>query len=95
MQLKVFHSLLFAHSICFFQLKEELETRKQMNMLELNDLDENTRIEVEGFRTGTYLRLEIHNVPCEMVEFFDPCHPVLIGGIDYGEDNAGYMQVRS
>ncbi|XP_009118525.1 ribosome biogenesis protein BMS1 homolog [Brassica rapa] len=76
------------------KLKEELETRKQMNMLELNDLDEDTRIEVEGFRTGTYLRLEIHNVPCEMVEFFDPCHPVLIGGIGYGEDNAGYMQAR-
>ncbi|CAN6902885.1 unnamed protein product, partial [Brassica oleracea] len=76
------------------KLKEELETRKQMNMLDLNDLDEDTRIEVEGFRTGTYLRLEIHNVPCEMVEFFDPCHPVLVGGIGYGEDNVGYMQAR-
>ncbi|RID48923.1 LOW QUALITY PROTEIN: hypothetical protein BRARA_I05396 [Brassica rapa] len=65
-----------------FQMKEELETRKQMNMLELNDLDEDTRIE------------KVHNVPCEMVEFFDPCHPVLIGGIGYGEDNAGYMQAR-
>lgn len=76
------------------QLKEELEIRKQMNLLELNDLDEDTRIEIEGFRTGTYLRLEIHNVPYEMVDFFDPCHPVLIGGIGFGEDSAGYMQVR-
>ncbi|CAH8391677.1 unnamed protein product [Eruca vesicaria subsp. sativa] len=76
------------------QLKEEIETRKQMNLLELNSLDEETRIEIEGFRTGTYLRLEIHNVPYEMVEFFDPCHPVLVGGIGYGEDNAGYMQAR-
>ncbi|KAG2260227.1 hypothetical protein Bca52824_079521 [Brassica carinata] len=76
------------------QLKEELEIRKQMNLLELNNLDEDTRIEIEGFRTGTYLRLEIHNVPYEMVDFFDPCHPLLIGGIGYGEDNAGYMQAR-
>ncbi|KAJ4895376.1 P-loop containing nucleoside triphosphate hydrolases superfamily protein [Raphanus sativus] len=76
------------------KLKEELETRKQMNMLELNNLDEDTRVEIEGFRTGTYLRLEIHNVPYEMVDFFDPCHPVLVGGIGYGEDNAGYMQAR-
>ncbi|KAL0732407.1 hypothetical protein Bca4012_008616 [Brassica carinata] len=76
------------------QLKEELEIRKQMNLLELNNLDEDTRIEIEGFRTGTYLRLEIHNVPYEMVDFFDPCHPVLIGGIGYGEDNNGYMQAR-
>ncbi|KAH0905795.1 hypothetical protein HID58_037622 [Brassica napus] len=76
------------------KLKEELEIRKQMNLLELNDLDEDTRIEIEGYRTGTYLRLEIHNVPYEMVDFFDPCHPVLIGGIGFGEDSAGYMQAR-
>lgn len=76
------------------QLKEELEIIKQRNELEYNDLDEETRIELAGFRTGTYLRLEIHNVPYEMVEFFDPCHPILVGGIGFGEDNVGYMQVR-
>jgi len=76
------------------QLKEEIELRKQMNLAELNDLDEVTRIEIEGFRTGTYVRLEIHAVPYEMVEYFDPCHPILVGGINLGEDNIGYMQVN-
>ncbi|EOA39223.1 hypothetical protein CARUB_v10012207mg [Capsella rubella] len=76
------------------KLKEELEIRKQMNQLEMNDLDSDTRIELEGFRAGTYMRLEIHNVPYEMVEFFDPCHPILVGGIGFGEDNIGYMQAR-
>lgn len=65
-----------------------------MNIAELNDLDETTRIEMEGFRTGTYLRLEIHDVPYEMVEHFDPCHPILVGGVGFGEENTGYMQVR-
>lgn len=64
-----------------------------MNILELNDLDEATRLEIEGFRTGTYLRLEVHDVPFEMVENFDPCHPILVGGISVGEENVGYMQV--
>lgn len=64
-----------------------------MNIAELNELDEDTRLEVEGYRTGTYLRLEIHNVPCEMVEHFDPCHPILVGGLGLGEENVGYMQV--
>ncbi|KAJ4723621.1 ribosome biogenesis protein BMS1-like [Melia azedarach] len=45
------------------KMKEEIELRKQMNIAELNDLDEVTRLEIEGFRTGTYLRLEIHDVP--------------------------------
>ena len=75
-------------------MKEEIEFRKQMNIAELNDLDEVTRLELEGFRTGTYLRMEIHDVPFEMVEYFDPCHPVLVGGIGLGEQNVGYMQVR-
>ncbi|KAL2237042.1 UNVERIFIED_CONTAM: Ribosome biogenesis protein BMS1 [Sesamum indicum] len=78
----------------FTKLKEEIELRKQVNIAELNELDEVTRIEVEGYRTGTYLRLEIHDVPFEMVENFDPCHPLLVGGLALGEENVGYMQVR-
>lgn len=74
-------------------MKEEIEIRKQMNIAELNELDEATRVEVEGIRTGTYLRLEVHDVPFELVEHFDPCHPILVGGIGLGEENVGYMQV--
>lgn len=64
-----------------------------MNIAELNDLDEATRLEIEGFQTGSYLRLEVHDVPYEMVKCFDPYHPILIGGIGLAEENAGYMQV--
>ncbi|KAJ7980661.1 Ribosome biogenesis protein BMS1 [Quillaja saponaria] len=78
----------------FDKLKEEIQLRKQMNIDELNDLDDATRIEVEGFQTGSYLRLEVHDVPFEMVEHFDPSHPILVGGIGLGEENVGYMQAR-
>ncbi|XP_051151391.1 ribosome biogenesis protein bms1 [Andrographis paniculata] len=76
------------------KLKEEVELQKQANISELNQLDEVTRIEIEGYRTGTYVRLEVHDVPYEMVENFDPCHPILVGGLALGEENVGYMQVR-
>ncbi|KAJ8572985.1 hypothetical protein K7X08_009496 [Anisodus acutangulus] len=76
------------------KLKEEVELQKQVNLAALNELDEATRIEIEGFRTGTYVRLEVHDVPSEMVEYFDPCHPILVGGLALGEENVGYMQVR-
>ncbi|KAK9175437.1 hypothetical protein WN944_027444 [Citrus x changshan-huyou] len=72
--------------------RRRLNFAKQMNIAELNDLDEATRL--EGFQTGTYLRMEIHDVPFEMVEYFDPCHPVLVGGIGLGKQNVGYMQAR-
>ncbi|KAG7996529.1 hypothetical protein I3843_01G165100 [Carya illinoinensis] len=89
-----FHHGQANESSYFDKLKEEIEIRKQMNISELNDLDEPTRIEIEGFRTGTYLRLEVHDVPFEMVEYFDPCHPILVGGVGLGEENVGYMQAR-
>ncbi|CAN4108613.1 unnamed protein product [Withania somnifera] len=78
----------------YAKLKEDVELQKQVNLAALNELDEATRIEIEGFRTGTYLRLEVHDVPSEMVEYFDPCHPILLGGLALGEENVGYMQVR-
>ncbi|CAN4111258.1 unnamed protein product [Withania somnifera] len=73
-------------------LKEEVELQKQVNLAALNELDEATRIEIEGFRIGTYLRLEVHDVLSEVVENFDPCHPILLGGLALGEENVGYMQ---
>lgn len=76
-------------------MKEEVELQKQVNLAALNELDEATQIEIEGFRTGTYLRLEVHDVPSEMVEYFDPCHPILLGGLALGEENVGYMQVKA
>ncbi|KAK8464860.1 hypothetical protein PHAVU_010G087950 [Phaseolus vulgaris] len=29
-----------------------------------------------------------------MVEYFDPYHPILVGGVGIGEENVGYMQTR-
>ncbi|XP_014494083.1 ribosome biogenesis protein BMS1 homolog [Vigna radiata var. radiata] len=89
-----FHRGQANESSYFDKLKEEIELQKQRNIAELNDLDEDTRLEIEGFRTGTYLRLEIDDVPCEMVEYFDPYHPILVGGVGIGEENVGYMQTR-
>ncbi|KAI4313296.1 hypothetical protein L6164_026287 [Bauhinia variegata] len=76
------------------KLKEEIELQKQMNIAELNDLDEATRLDIEGFQTGTYLRLEVQNVPFELVEYFNPYHPILVGGIGLAEEGHGYMQAR-
>lgn len=64
-------------------------------MAELNELDDTTRIEIEGYRAGTYLRLEVSSVPYEMVENFDPAHAILVGGLALGEENVGHMQVRN
>ncbi|XP_026431562.1 ribosome biogenesis protein BMS1 homolog [Papaver somniferum] len=51
-----------------------------------------TPMENETFRTGTYLRLEVHDVPFRMVANFYSCHPILVGGISPEDKDVGYMQ---
>ncbi|KAI3891294.1 hypothetical protein MKX03_000122 [Papaver bracteatum] len=58
-----------------------------------NDFVELPHMENESFKTGTYLRLEVHGVPFRMVQN-DPCHPILVGGISLVEEDVGYMQAR-
>lgn len=33
-------------------------------------------------------------VPCEFVVHFDPCYPVVVGGVQVGEGELGYVRVR-
>ena len=80
-------------NVSLFQIKEEIELRKHKNLAELNKIDEVTHVEMEGFQTGSYLRLEVHAMPFEMVKYFNPQHLVLVGGIGRGEESVGYMQV--
>ncbi|KAI3872447.1 hypothetical protein MKW92_043119 [Papaver armeniacum] len=49
-------------------------------------LEDEERIENEGFEPGTYLRLEVEDVPYNMVVNYNPYHPILVGGVTPGED---------
>ncbi|XP_026428008.1 ribosome biogenesis protein BMS1 homolog [Papaver somniferum] len=69
------------------------DKKMQINIVH-NDLDEESRFEIDSFRLGTYLRFRVLGVPFEMVANDDPCQPILVGGISRAEDNVGHMQVR-
>ena len=49
---------------------------------------------MEGHRPGSYLRLKLRSVPCEMVRHFDPRTPLVVGGVGADEAGVGLMQVR-
>ncbi len=53
-----------------------------------------SRAAIEGYRAGCYVRLEIENVPCEMIENFDPRNPIIVGGLLSSEERFGYLTVR-
>ncbi|KAH0832223.1 hypothetical protein J3R83DRAFT_13186 [Lanmaoa asiatica] len=74
--------------------KDELNRQLQLNRAEFEDIDGEARTLVEGYRPGTYVRVELTSVPCEMIENFDPHYPVIIGGLLPAEERFGYLQVR-
>ena len=67
----------------------------QLNRAEFEDVDDETRVQYEGFRPGMYVRLEISSLPCEFVNNFDPHYPIILGGLGSSEGNIGYLQVRA
>lgn len=78
----------------FDELKEELNEQAQLNQKEFEDLEDERRVQFEGYRAGLYLRVELRKMPCELVEHFDATYPMIVGGLLAGEGRMGYCQVR-
>ncbi|XP_014209077.1 ribosome biogenesis protein BMS1 homolog [Copidosoma floridanum] len=75
-------------------LKEECQRQANLNKSEFEGLDDSIRVTLEGYRPGMYVRLEIDNVPCELIVNLDPSYPMVVGGLLPGEENIGYVQTR-
>nr|XP_055032289.1 ribosome biogenesis protein BMS1 homolog [Misgurnus anguillicaudatus]XP_055032290.1 ribosome biogenesis protein BMS1 homolog [Misgurnus anguillicaudatus] len=78
----------------FDDLKEEMQKQAELNRQEFEDVDDEVRVQYEGFRPGMYVRVEIPALPCEFVTNFDPHYPILLGGLGASEGNVGYLQMR-
>uniref|UniRef100_A0A8C6P7M5 BMS1 ribosome biogenesis factor n=1 Tax=Nothobranchius furzeri TaxID=105023 RepID=A0A8C6P7M5_NOTFU len=78
----------------FDDLKEEMQKQAELNRAEFEEMDDETRVQYEGFRPGMYVRVEILSLPCEFVANFDPHYPIILGGLGSSEGNIGYLQLR-
>ncbi|XP_044276247.1 ribosome biogenesis protein BMS1 homolog [Varanus komodoensis] len=78
----------------FDDLKEAMQKQAQFNRAEFEDLEDEARVQYEGFRPGMYIRVELENVPCELLLHFDPHYPIILGGLGNTEGNVGYVQMR-
>ena len=75
------------------QVKEELELRRQRTQSALSQMDEASRVAMEGHPVGSYVRLLFRNLPAEFMIHFDPSVPVLVGAVQPSEEALGYMKV--
>ena len=74
--------------------KHAMTKQLLLNRAELENVDDESRALVEGFRPGAYVRIELTDVPCEMIENFDPIYPIIVGGLLPAEEQFRYVQVR-
>ncbi|KAK0539447.1 Glycoside hydrolase 2 (Mannanase, beta-galactosidase) [Tilletia horrida] len=77
--------------------KAELQRQADVNRAEFEGMDQEIREAVQGFLPGTYVRLQMRGVPCELVENFEPSYPLIVGGLlaaEEEEGQMGYVQVR-
>lgn len=64
-----------------------------MNRKQFEGLDDEVRVKLEGYRPGMYVRIELTKMPCELVTNFDPTYPIVVGGLQPGEENVGFVNV--
>ncbi|KTG32933.1 hypothetical protein cypCar_00022312 [Cyprinus carpio] len=77
------------------QKNKRLEKKRRLKeRQEFEDVDDEVRVQYEGFRPGMYVRVEIPALPCEFVTNFDPHYPIVLGGLGPSEGNVGYLQMR-
>jgi len=74
--------------------KEQMAKQLELNRAEFEGVDPESRALIEGCRPGSYVRIELVGVPCEMVENFDPSFPLVVGGLLASEERFGFVQVR-
>jgi len=79
----------------FSEMKDKINRQQEINRQAFaSERDPHRRAMLEGFPPGKYVRIEVEGVSCELVEYFSPYYPIVVGGLLHGEDNFGYVQIR-
>lgn len=79
----------------YTEKKDEMARQLELNRSEFAAIeDPETRALVEGYAPGAYVRIELADVPCELVNHFDPTYPIIVGGLLPAEERFGFVQVR-
>ncbi|XP_030765681.1 ribosome biogenesis protein BMS1 homolog [Sitophilus oryzae] len=76
------------------ELKLTAEKQAQLNKTVFENLPNEIRVQMEGFRPGMYVRIEFANVPSEFITNFDPTYPLVLGSLNMGEENIGFVNVK-
>ncbi|KAG7663243.1 BMS1 [[Candida] subhashii] len=74
--------------------KNKMAKQLEINKAEFEEMDQNTRIKIEGYKAGSYVKIVFDKLPCEFVDNLQPEYPIVLGGLLPTESRFGIMNVR-
>lgn len=74
--------------------KNKMAKQLEINKTEFEEMDPETRLKVEGYRAGSYVKIVFEKLPCEFIENLQPEYPIVLGGLLATESRFGVMNVR-
>eukprot|EP01052_Picozoa_sp_SAG31_P002473 SAG31_NODE_87_length_26728_cov_40.161591_24_plen_575_part_00 len=75
-------------------LQAKVEEVAERNRHEFAEASDALRENLEGFKPGTYIRIEIEGVPAELIRNHDPRTPMICGMLKPEEEALGFIQLR-
>ena len=78
----------------FDMIKQDMNEKYSRARAELDAMDPQMRVTMEGYRPGSYVRLRFSGMPYELVKNFDPTSPLVVGGLLNNEHAVGLMRFR-
>ncbi|ODV96817.1 hypothetical protein PACTADRAFT_48627 [Pachysolen tannophilus NRRL Y-2460] len=82
------------HDTWYDLQKAKMSKQLEINKKELEEMDELTRNKIEGFKSGSYVKLTFNNLPKEFIENLNPVYPIIVGGLLSTEERFGFLNVR-
>ncbi len=76
------------------EMKESMTKQQELNRAAFAAEDPKLREQLEGIQPGTYVRIVITRMPCELMENFSPQNIVVLGGLLTNEASLGFCQAR-
>ena len=76
-------------------MKASLEQQATRNKAAIAAMSPTERAALVGHVAGEYVRIELHGVPYELVQHLNPRLPIVLGGVQSGEDAVGFVNVPS
>lgn len=80
----------------YHHLQREAEQKKKDldDAMDVAGEDIEQKIRLVGYFSGLYVRFVVENVPVEFLRSFNPCTPLIAGGLNFGEDQMQIVHAK-